>query len=55
MKEWIVKDALNNKYVQELIRCKNCKNHGDYECPITMLTSQVTDDDWFCADGREKE
>lgn len=27
MKEWIVKDTLNNKYVQELIRCKDCIHH----------------------------
>ena len=42
------------KVVQELVRCKDCKHHGNYECNITMLTSQVTEDDWFCADGEKK-
>ena len=38
----------------ELVRCKDCKKHGDYDCHITSLTSQTTLDDWFCADGERK-
>ena len=60
MKEWIVKDTLNNKYVQELIRCKDCK-HG-YEVNggmMIMCTHGVRLDaherDWFCADGVKKD
>ena len=62
MKEWIVKDTLNNKYVQELVRCKDCKygfcinpdeKEKIYECmkyPIANL--RITHKpEWFCADG----
>lgn len=67
MKEWIVQDTLNNKYVQELVRCKDCKyaffNHklvleGHVLCtkPNTERGLAVKQDKWFCADGvREDE
>ena len=62
MKEWIVKDTLNNKYVQELVRCKDCK-----ECYFASnrIQSEQTfacgkhgidvTQDWFCADGAKKD
>ena len=28
MKEWIIKDTLNNKYVQELVRCVRIADGG---------------------------
>lgn len=55
MKEWIVKDTLNNKYVQELVRCKDCIfRHFDQEnIPYCELPDHEVypDDNWFCADG----
>lgn len=61
MKEWIIKDTLNNKYVQELVRCKNCRflinNYGfmnDGYCANMRDKYNVKfkpDKDWFCADG----
>ena len=36
----------------ELIRCKDCRKHGDIGCPLWMHAVElVTDDNWFCADG----
>lgn len=79
MKEWIVKDTLNNKYVQELVRCKDCKHrpkeipfvtsYGDHDtylefpkgskCPCRNSSDDFyswnPDDDWFCADGEQKD
>ena len=65
MKEWIVKDTLNNKYVQELVRCKNCKYYHSYECENDYELRRIkdcgcnppfdVDPDWFCADGERKE
>ncbi len=61
MKEWIVQDTLNNKYVQELVRCKHCKHYRYYglseetvsECTIDHCENP--DADWFCADGVGKD
>ena len=60
MKEWIVKDTLNNKYVQELVRCKDCIHYRYYglsedtvsECTIGHCENPGKD--WFCADGERK-
>lgn len=55
MKEWIVKDTLNNKYVQELVHCRECIRRGTYDCPIYVGgdADQGSPDDWFCADGEK--
>lgn len=60
MKEWIVKDTLNNKYVQELVRCKDCEYYKDGFCynPNTFddeKTRGNTVPDWFCADGERRQ
>ena len=68
MKEWIVKDTLNNKYVQELVRCKDCKHGSIYmtedvcgktliECNHPELGDNIAIHawDWFCADGVRKD
>lgn len=39
---------------RELVRCKDCKKQGSYDCHITSLTGQKSSDDWFCADGMHK-
>ena len=39
---------------KELIRCKDCRKHGDIACPLwTDAVEFETDDDWFCADGEK--
>ena len=60
MKEWIVKDTLNNKYVQEIVRCKDCEDaciySGDWVI-CTHIDSNGNDKhpaDWFCADGKRR-
>ena len=56
MKEWIVKDTLNNKYVQELIRCKDCKwfsEKGFCKHPDGGAAN-IRPADWFCADGERR-
>ena len=41
---------------KKVIRCNDCKHHGGEDCPLfTDAVEFVTDDDWFCADGEEKE
>ena len=35
----------------EIVRCKDCKKHDTYDCHITYLTTQKSQNDWFCADG----
>ena len=58
-KEWIVKDTLNNKYVQELVRCKDCKQGEQSVLPNRHLWCRIhefyREPDWFCADGVKKE
>lgn len=56
MKEWIVKDTLNNKYVQELVRCKDCKHYEPdrlFECNLHGACQPKPD--WFCADGERMQ
>ena len=38
----------------QIVRCKDCKKQGSYDCHITSLTGQTSSDDWFCADGEER-
>lgn len=63
MKEWIVKDTLNNKYVQELIRCRDCKHGRKHNIDIVecmkahdynLEHQEFHHKNWFCADGRRR-
>ena len=55
MKEWIVKDTLNNKYVQELARCKDCiYYHGKNE-ECGAMSFYPPSGDWYCAEGKRKD
>lgn len=39
----------------ELIRCKDCKKHGDIGCQLwTDAVEFETKDDWYCADGEKR-
>ena len=50
--------------MRPLVLCKDCKHHFDGEhtdkcCEVLMEKAKwqieiVTDDDWFCADGRKR-
>lgn len=65
MNEWIVRDTLNNKYVQELIRCKDCKYLIDhYGFMDDGYCEKMREDysaklkpkkNWFCADGERRK
>ena len=58
MKEIIIEEKLlGGVYAQEvrgeLIRCKDCKRRGTYDCPVYVGGDGMysVPDDWFCADG----
>ena len=40
----------------EIVRCKDCRKHGDIGCPLWTgaVIELETDDDWFCADGERR-
>ena len=43
-------------YVQ-VVRCKDCKRRGTYQCPVHVGCGGDGDDepdDWFCADGERE-
>ena len=50
-------DTLENALSEQptIVRCKDCKHWGEYECHITNLTGQKSKRAWFCADGERKE
>ena len=44
------------KEQEAIIRCKDCKKHGDIACPLwTDAIEWETDDDWFCADAWRRD
>ena len=42
------------KDIVRVVRCRDCKHWGEYECHVTNLTGQKSKRDWFCADGERK-
>lgn len=40
-----------NKNAVPVVRCKNCRYRGTWQCWQYFL-GHKTDDDWFCADGK---
>ena len=46
-----------DKDYEEVIRCKDCKRRGTYQCPVYVGGDGMCSepDDWFCADGERKE
>lgn len=41
----------------EIIRCKDCKRRGTYDCPVHIGCSgggYDEPDDWFCGDGERR-
>lgn len=49
----VIQEMFSEK--SRIVRCKDCKKQGSYDCHITSLTGQTSSDDWFCADGQRKE
>ena len=39
-----------------VVRCKDCKRRGTYDCPIYVGGDGMHSepDDWFCADGERR-
>ena len=48
------KEAFKNLTV--VVRCKDCKHRGTYDCPVYVGGDGMCSepDDWFCADGKRK-
>lgn len=44
----------NISYVGLLIRCKDCKKHGQENCPMCKKYTFVTADNWYCYEGERK-
>lgn len=51
----VIVRLLEEQERSDVVRCKDCKKYDTYDCPITYLTTQKTQNDWFCADGERKE
>ena len=59
MKEYIMETSDTGwvtKVKQEIVRCKDCKRRGTYDCPVYVGGDGMHSepDDWFCADGERK-
>lgn len=44
------------KEMEAVVRCKDCKHRGTYDCPIYVGGDGMCSepDDWFCADGERR-
>lgn len=40
---------------KELVRCNDCKHHGEWSCAVCIDELFETAGNWFCADGERKE
>ena len=51
----IIKDTLKEQ--EAVVRCKDCKRRGTYDCPVYVGGDGMYSepDDWFCGDGKKKE
>lgn len=59
MQEWItpkevLKVALEALKQPEIVRCKDCKYHGNIYPDYCVNLEQNTNDDFFCADGERR-
>ena len=63
IREYIIKisdEVMENELAdspKELVRCKDCKRRGSYDCPVYVGGDEMCSepDDWYCADGERKE
>ena len=39
----------------KIVLCKDCKYHGEFECPLCDEYKYKTPDNWYCRDGERKE
>lgn len=59
MQEWItpkevLKVALEALEQPKIVRCKDCKYHGNIYPDYCVNLEQNTNDDFYCADGERK-
>ena len=59
MAEYIVdarpSDLFGIKMTGLLVRCKDCRKNGSFDCPLfTDAVEMEMDEDWYCADGERK-
>ena len=47
-------ELMDEHWVGELVRCKDCENNIGGRCKNLDLWVE-TDPEWFCADGKRKE
>ena len=49
-------DAVAYLALKSIVRCKDCKRRGTYQCPVYVGGDEMCSepDDWFCADGERK-
>ena len=45
------------KEQEAVVRCMYCKRRGTYDCPVYVGGDGMYSepDDWFCADGKQRE
>ena len=56
LKEEEADELMDEHWVGELVRCKECKWRDKRICyNKTTLFGSYVNDDWFCADGRRRE
>ena len=50
-------EKIKSEQAHEIVRCKDCKNHGTMDCPMCEEGNCIfhTADNWYCADGERKE
>ena len=51
----IIGEMFRNGQISEVVRCKDCKHHGEGTCSAAAGIVCPPPDDWFCADGERKE
>lgn len=65
VKEWICKEepliradgasvGVGFRQMTELIRCKDCRHHGEGTCSAAAGIAYPPPDEWFCADGERR-
>ena len=60
-KEYIVElreeeadELMDEHWVGELVRCKDCKHHGKGTCSAAAGIAYPPPDEWYCADGERR-
>ena len=51
----VIKHAVENDVIRELVRCKDCKNRNSWKCWMYFFGRMNLPDDYYCADGKRQE